>query len=222
MEPSVKSYRIVFSKTGRIRFVGHLDLTQALRRAIKRANIPVKFSAGFNPHMEFAVAMPLSLGMEGLGEFADIMINDESGLFDAAKIAELLKETVMEGIEILGVYPIPSGAKSSAASIEKAEYTVELPLVTDFKFVSSRIDEMISADEIIVIKKTKKAETSADIREDIFELEANEKNGKVSVRMIIAAGSLRNLKPSLVMKHLMTDEVDAKYTRNRLMLSGQN
>ena len=226
---AVRSYRIVFSKTGRIRFIGHLDLTQALRRAIKRASVPVKYSKGFNPHMEFSVAMPLSLGMEGFGEYADLMVNDETEQFDSEKIALSLKETVPAGIEILKVFLIPAGSKSSAATIEKAEFTVVLPEFDDFEFVSKRVEKILKAKEIVVCKKTKKAETLTDIRADIFNLEAFKTDSSVEIKMTLSAGSLRNLKPSLVLDCLMTGGNfditalnNAKYVRNRLILSGQN
>jgi len=215
-----QSYRIVFSKSGRIRFVGHLDLAQAFRRALKRAKIPVKYSSGFNPHMEFSIAMPLSLGMEGFGELLDIVVNNESEQFNADKLDTALKTTVPNGIEILDVFILPTGAKSAAADLNSAEFSVFLQSFNDLSDINSKIEKTLTANEIIVTKKTKKAEALTDIRPDIFSLNAHETDGGIIVEMVISAGSNRNLKPNLVMEHLLPNElpsIKVKYTRTRLI-----
>ena len=53
--------RLVFSKEGRLRFVGHLDLLRVFHRALNRAGIELVFSQGFNPHPQISFSQPLSL-----------------------------------------------------------------------------------------------------------------------------------------------------------------
>ena len=73
----MKSVRIVFSKTGRIKYVSHLDLVRAMTRAVRRANIPLWYTEGFNKHPYLTFAAPLSLGYEGLRETMDIRMADD-------------------------------------------------------------------------------------------------------------------------------------------------
>ena len=63
---------VVFEKFPRIRHIGHLDLMRAMQRALRRSDLPVKFSQGFNPHMLLTFAAPLSVGMAGNREIMEV------------------------------------------------------------------------------------------------------------------------------------------------------
>ncbi|MDR3206846.1 MAG: TIGR03936 family radical SAM-associated protein, partial [Oscillospiraceae bacterium] len=63
--------RISFAKTGRARYISHLDLMRTLQRSFARAGLPLGYTEGFNPHPYLSVARPLPVGVAGLGELAD-------------------------------------------------------------------------------------------------------------------------------------------------------
>ncbi|MHC1786683.1 MAG: TIGR03936 family radical SAM-associated protein [Christensenellales bacterium] len=63
---------VVFSKRGRLKFIGHLDVMRAMQRALRRSGLPVKYSQGFNPHILLSFAAPLSVGVEGLREVMEV------------------------------------------------------------------------------------------------------------------------------------------------------
>jgi len=65
-------YRIKYSKTGIARFTSHLDVLRALNRTVRRAGLPVAFSAGFNPKPQLAFGPPLPLGVESESEYFDL------------------------------------------------------------------------------------------------------------------------------------------------------
>ena len=52
--------RIKFEKTGVLKFIGHLDIMRCFQKALRRADIRVTLSAGFNPHMIMSFASPLA------------------------------------------------------------------------------------------------------------------------------------------------------------------
>jgi len=52
--------------------ISHLDLLRLLERAMRRADLPVSFSAGFHPLPRLQVALALTLGVEADGEWMDI------------------------------------------------------------------------------------------------------------------------------------------------------
>ena len=56
---------VVFEKTPRLRHIGHLDLMRAMQRALRRSDLPLKYSQGFNPHILLTFASPLSVGFSG-------------------------------------------------------------------------------------------------------------------------------------------------------------
>ena len=90
----MKSVRIMFSKTGRAKYVSHLDLVRAMTRAVRRADIPLWYTEGFNRHPYLTFASPLSLGYEGLRETMDIRMADD---FPYDELAARLNAVLPEG-----------------------------------------------------------------------------------------------------------------------------
>ena len=70
----LNKYRLKFSKSGKMIYIGHLDLLKFFIRLIKRTQLPIAYSNGFNPHQQLTFAIPLSLGMTSYGEYLDIQL----------------------------------------------------------------------------------------------------------------------------------------------------
>nr|WP_312579078.1 TIGR03936 family radical SAM-associated protein [Sedimentibacter sp.] len=72
-------YKIIskYSKTGNLKYISHLDVLRFIQRSVKRANIPAKYSEGFNPHMKTSFGFPLSLGNESIGEYFELELNEK-------------------------------------------------------------------------------------------------------------------------------------------------
>ncbi len=69
--------RLEHRKIGLFRFVSHLDWLNSLKRALRRAGIPVGYSAGFSPQVKISLGIPLPVGVEGLREYLDIELERE-------------------------------------------------------------------------------------------------------------------------------------------------
>ncbi|MBQ0110113.1 MAG: TIGR03936 family radical SAM-associated protein, partial [Clostridiales bacterium] len=54
-------YRVTFTKTGRLKYISHLDLQRAVTRLLLRSGIPIQWSEGFNPHPRINIALPLPI-----------------------------------------------------------------------------------------------------------------------------------------------------------------
>lgn len=61
-------YLIFYSKTGRARFLSHLDTISQIQRALRRAGIQPVFREGFHPTMHISYPPALPLGMAGREE----------------------------------------------------------------------------------------------------------------------------------------------------------
>ena len=82
MENNTTAIRIFFSKTGRAKYISALDLINCFQRALRRTDIPVWHTQGFNPHTYVNVNLPLSLGTEGIRESMDIKLTTEMSFSD--------------------------------------------------------------------------------------------------------------------------------------------
>jgi len=112
---------ICFSKTGPMKYIGHLDLLKLFQRAVRRCGLPVNFSEGFNPHLRVTFALPLPLGMEGMREYAVFEMGEA---VPADAIGERLGAVLPAGIEIIGVRYMTPGEKSPAAAVCAADYAL--------------------------------------------------------------------------------------------------
>jgi len=67
--------RAKFSKLKPLRYISHLELMDTIRRALRRAQFPLAYTEGYNPHIKLSLCQPLSVGMIGLGEFFDLKLD---------------------------------------------------------------------------------------------------------------------------------------------------
>ena len=70
--------RATFKKTGRAKYISHLDLNRCMLRTFRRSGLPIWYTEGFNPHPYYAFALALSLGFESECEILDFNITDDN------------------------------------------------------------------------------------------------------------------------------------------------
>ncbi|MBQ2936860.1 MAG: DUF2344 domain-containing protein [Lachnospiraceae bacterium] len=187
--------RIKFSKEGPVKFIGHLDIMRYFQKAIRRADIDIAYSMGFNPHQIMSFASPLSVGHESSGEYFDIELNS---MTDTEDIKNRLNEVMTDGIKIIKVAALDEGEGNAMASVAAADYLVrfsdKVTLPDDFK---EKLTDYYEQEHIYVTKKTKKSEKEIDLKEGIYKLQVREDG----VFMQLDAGSGSNLKPGFVLEH---------------------
>ena len=181
--------RIKFSKTGNVKFIGHLDVMRYFQKLIRRAKLDVKYTQGFHPHQIMSFTSPLSVGIESVGEYFDIETNSK---IDPEYAVKVLNNHSVDDIQVLSYIELPDDSKKSMALLAGADYMV------DMKFDNSLIVDFLNQKEIKVLKKTKKSEKVVDIKPLIYKLE----NRDDKLFMQLAHGSQSNLKPGLVLDAL--------------------
>ena len=70
--PTVQKLRIRYAKRGRLRFASHRDLARTLERALRRAQVPMAFSAGFSPHPKISYLGAAPTGAASEAEYLEI------------------------------------------------------------------------------------------------------------------------------------------------------
>lgn len=218
--------RIKFSKTGCMKFIGHLDIMRYFQKAIKRANIDIKYSEGYNPHQVMSFAAPLGVGLTSEGEYLDIELNSS---IPSKQAVAALNETMVEGMEILEFSYLPDTAKNAMSSICAGEYYLYLKDGFISETFSSQqsleiaFNRFMEQDEIIVTKETKKGEATFDLKPHIYgwDVIQHEEFG-ITLNLILATGSETNIKPEFVLanfyKFLEIEEVFTNYQIHRVDL----
>ncbi len=72
---SVICMRAEFSKTGELKYLSHLELSRLIERALRRANIPFSYTEGFHPTPRISFGPALPVGVEGLREYFDMVVD---------------------------------------------------------------------------------------------------------------------------------------------------
>ena len=194
--------RIAFEKNSTAIYMSHLDLMRCMTRALSRAEIPVKYTEGFNPHPYLVFAAPLALGIEGEREYFEIKITEEMP-FDEMK--RRLNETLPQGLKILDIFE----SENDFNEIESADYRV---------FVEGKTAEdwkvFFDAKTIPTEKKTKRGLETIDMKQEIFGCKAEDVENGVVLLLHLPCGNRRNLSPLLVVKTFAPDE-ETYYTATR-------
>ncbi|MEZ3467398.1 MAG: TIGR03936 family radical SAM-associated protein [Schaedlerella sp.] len=207
--------RIKFKKEGNLRFIGHLDVMRHFQKVMRRARIPIAFTAGYNPHMIMSFASPLGIGLTSQGEYFDIEL---AGHISSAEAVRRMNAVTAEGMEVISFRQIAEEKKMTAMAIASAaDYLVGCKCRENGAvFTQERITGFLGQQEIVVTKQTKRSEQEADIRPLIYQMELT----KEGIYLQLAAGSAQNLKPELVMSALCRfagiDEASMTWTRRRL------
>jgi radical SAM family uncharacterized protein/radical SAM-linked protein len=124
--------RVEFAKTGRLRYLSHLELITLFHRALRRSGFPIEFSKGFHPTPNISFGPPLGVGIAGLREYFDMEISPP---FDLITNRKKLNETLPDGISVHDISSIPAGEPSLNAFICRYEYEIrgaELQAVHSF------------------------------------------------------------------------------------------
>jgi radical SAM-linked protein len=115
-----RRFRFTFSKIGDARFLSHRQLMDALERVLRAAQLPVRYTEGFNPHIRISMGPPLALGHQGLAELFDV---DCTAPIRRQHL-EAINRLLPEGIEILDARDLVPGAPSLGKLIAAARYRV--------------------------------------------------------------------------------------------------
>ena len=168
--------RFRYSKTGKSKYISHLDLTAAMQRAFLRAGIKLKYSEGFNPHPYMSVALPLSVGCESICELIDVGLYEET-----VPDIKLLK--LPEGIVILDAYkPARKFNEIKWVSISGNLY-YEKPINDG---IIEKLRQYFNVGSFIISKRTKRGNKELDIIPYIKDLEFHN-DGNVVLKAKISA-----------------------------------
>lgn len=154
MENNTTAIRIFFSKTGRAKYISALDLINCFQRALRRTDIPVWHTQGFNPHTYVNINLPLSLGTEGIRESMDIKLTSEMSYSD---VMDKLNAVLPPDIRVTEV----ARPVKKHTEIEKSVYEISI------KCNMQKLKAFLDLPAIEVEKKTKRGISTVDLKPHI-------------------------------------------------------
>lgn len=212
----VYQYKGCYLKDGEMRFLSHLELMRTFIRAIRRAEIPVLYSQGFNPQPRLSFAAPLPVGMEGKNEYFDLFLSHP---WEAEKLKTSLNKELPRGLKIKKIEPVKSGSPVLSAMLVAALYAAELP-ASSFE-LQEGLQAILKGPSLIKVRRDGEKVKKVDIRPLIYDLKIKEAGGKIFLLMLLAAGSRGGVKPREILESLPL-EGDVKVYRLDLFIREGN
>jgi len=183
--------RVFYEKTGRAKYISHLDINRCMQRALRRAGIPVWYTEGFNPHPYTTFALPLSLGYESLCETMDMRITRIMG---CSEVTQRLNSTLPEGLTVKKT----ALQKFKPEKIRQASYIIRMAFSDCSPGAAlQHLLEFDKSESILVMKRTKKGMKEIDLRPDVSLHNPCAENGFLKMELVCAAGIEKNINPTL-------------------------
>lgn len=195
----MREVRLLFSKTDRCKYISHLDINRCMSRALTRAQIPLWYTEGFNPHPYMSFSLPLPLGVESMCESLEIRI---TGDISNSEIKDKLNAVLPTGIRIVDVYDDFRDCSEIAFSDYVFKYDFK-----DNKEAEKRIKKVLSQDNIIALKRGKQGRRKilkeVDIKPLIDKCSVSVRDNSTVINARLAAGQHSNLSPEFFSQTLL-------------------
>ncbi|MBQ8780497.1 MAG: DUF2344 domain-containing protein [Oscillospiraceae bacterium] len=184
--------RGIFEKTGRARFISHLDLVRTMQRAMKRSKIPVWYTQGFNPRIYLNFPLALSLGVESSVEIMDFEIVEKVPF---EKMCDDINRVLPEGIRFLSMSTPVCRNKEVAFAEYAMDFYAEGMNGAD---IGAALDRVLQQDRIEFEKHSKsKGIILVDIKPHIDIRSRNDSGDSLYLELRLPAGMDLNLNSTI-------------------------
>src|SRR3954447_13261645 len=120
--PVVQHLRVRYARRGRLRFTSHRDVARALERALRRAGVPMAYSAGFSPHPKISYVGAAPTGTASEAEYLELGLAEGA---DPGEVRRRLDAAMPDGLDVLEV--VVSGPGKLAERVAASRWEIRLP-----------------------------------------------------------------------------------------------
>ena len=156
--PIVQRLRVRYAKRGRLRFTSHRDFARALERAIRRAKVPIAFSAGFSPHPKVSYVGACPTGVASEAEYLEIGL---ARAVDPGQVLTALDASLPAGLDLIEV--VEAQGASLADRINASRWEIVLPGVSP-AVLADALERFMANSEVPVERLTKNGSRTVDAR----------------------------------------------------------
>ena len=203
-----------FEKMGRMSWFSHLDLQNTMQRALRRAQLPVAYSQGFNPHVLTSFATALSVGCQSRGEVMEV---EMAGEISPEEFAEKLNACLPDGLKVRRCAPVPDSAPALMAKVAEAGYDITAPN-TD---LTQAVEAFLKAEEVMVEKRSKTKTRLVNIRPMVHQITWAFDGKDSRLFMVLEQTNANALKVELVMQALAPEQ-EFRFVRTALYAAGSD
>ncbi len=203
-----------FEKMGRMSWFSHLDLQNTMQRALRRAQLPVAYSQGFNPHVLTSFATALSVGCQSRGEVMEV---EMAGEISPEEFAEKLNACLPDGLKVRRCASVPDSAPALMAKVAEAGYDITAPNAD----LTQAVEAFLKAEEVMVEKRSKTKTRLVNIRPMVHEITCAFDGKDSRLSMVLEQTNANALKVELVMQALAPEQ-EFRFVRTALYAAGSD
>ena len=205
-----------FGKKGRLSYISHLDLQRFMMRAVRRTDLPVSYSQGFNPHPHISFASALAMGWSSDVELMDIRMTRD---VQREHALEQMRAALPEEMPVHRCRLVSDRFPALMSMLVMADYRI----VFDGEGASSIAaagERFMACDTVLAVRKTKSSEREVNIRPLTISLSACADKTLLTRLMLTPEDTL---KPDLLAQTLigMADRGDVSFRIERTALLGR-
>lgn len=201
--------RLTYAKLGNLRFIGHLDLQRLFERALRRTNLPLKYTQGFNPHLRLNLASALPLGFIGTAEQMDFWLAESRPL---TEIQQRLTTALPAELVVVDLQLIDLQQPSLQASLLASDYEIVLSKGTPLSDLQKRVTDLLTQPSIPVQRRKK----TVDLKDLILTWQLCQVESDLILKLTMKATPLENGRPDEFLEALNIDPADCVITRVNL------
>jgi radical SAM-linked protein len=179
--PTVQKLRIRYAKRGRLRFASHRDLARALERALRRARVPMAFSAGFTPHPKISYVGAAPTGAASEAEYLEIGLAERR---DPEQVRAALDASLPDDIAVLECVEAVEGSGSLADRMEATSWRIELPGVEPAE-LERALAPFLARESVTVPRRTKNGLRDVDARAAVTSASAGAEAGCAILQVVV-------------------------------------
>ena len=179
--PTVQKLRLRYTKRGPLRFASHRDLARALERALRRAQVPMAFSAGFSPHPKISYMGAAPTGAASEAEYFEIGLAERR---DPEQVRLALDASLPPGIDVLECVEATGASGSLADRLDATRWRIDLPGVEPAE-LSAAVDRLLAAEQVMVTKRTKNGTKDVDARAAVVSAAVSGETGCAILEVVV-------------------------------------
>jgi radical SAM-linked protein len=162
--PVVQRLRLRYAKRGRLRWTSHRDFARAFERALRRAEAPMAFSAGFSPHPKISYLGAAPTGVASEAEYVEIAL---ARRVDPAALRVALDAALPPGLDLVECVEATPG--SLADRLDASRWEIRLPEAAPEQ-VGQAVHAFLAAGSVPVLRRTKDGHRELDARAAVIHL----------------------------------------------------
>jgi radical SAM-linked protein len=169
--PVVQRVRLRYAKRGRLRFTSHRDFARAFERALRRAQVPMGYSAGFSPHPKISYVGAAPTGVASEAEYLEIGL---ARAVDVEALRAAIDAALPDGLDIIEA--VPAGPGSLPERMHASAWRIELPGVSAAA-AETAVTALLACAELGVERATKDGTRTVDARSPIVSAVVSARTG---------------------------------------------